>query len=284
MWTLPPKGAVVKASPKMAYLYVKSSALRYDPKENREVFDLNNAKIESRIAKKIHRRVQGLGFVFKSKKKATRAFRQGKYSGDEMRTCALYNLVIQADLVMDGWKECGYLLQAGEKGEPMAGNLPETGGHAVISAPPNITDCTPDKMNSEPCKTMWTRTLARNHPSLLSDCLKRIRGVSQTCNSFDKCGPHYQIPKKDKEIQFRSICHTEKVGYFKEPMIQRMCGVCDMYRATVSLSFVSPEAGFKPDPFKESAAARLPGASVAAQLVLALAAAAVGLHTLRPAA
>jgi len=148
-----------------------------------------------------------------------------------------------------------YLLSSGDEGTPNHGNLGETDGHAVISAPPNVTDCTPDKMNTERCKTLWTRTLARNHKSLLQDCLKRVRGASQTCRSFDRCGPRFSVPAaedpEDKLYKWRSICHSSKVGYFKEPAIQRMCGVCDMFRATIALDFVSPKAGFAPDPFPD---------------------------------
>jgi len=90
----------------MTYMYVKSSALRYDKQSNRKVVDVNDAKLHNRIAKQINKRVQNLAFTFKQKG-GTKPFNRGQYKGTEKRTCAIYNLVIQANLVLEGWNECG---------------------------------------------------------------------------------------------------------------------------------------------------------------------------------
>jgi len=93
-WIVPTAAKAVKADPKMTYMYVRSSELRFDKNKKRQVLDLNDAKIQARVAKQVKHRVQGLGFIFR-KYRNRRSFKQGRYTGNEMRTCALYNLVTQ---------------------------------------------------------------------------------------------------------------------------------------------------------------------------------------------
>mmetsp|Transcript_46786 Transcript_46786/g.124290 ORF Transcript_46786/g.124290 Transcript_46786/m.124290 type:complete len:201 (+) Transcript_46786:432-1034(+) len=155
------------------------------------------------------------------------------------------------------------------------------GPDSVISGPANNTYCTPNRMNKPPCNVEWVRTLARNDPSSFRTCLGKIKGVSETCSAFDKCGPHPTVPKESSwgsSTPSTGVCNTADFSYYKEPEILAMCGICDMFRATMGTSFVSPRAGFLPDPAATSGAQGLrSGLSV----IWTLAAAGVSLLSLR---
>eukprot|EP00291_Cryptomonas_curvata_P025673 CAMPEP_0172175262 /NCGR_PEP_ID=MMETSP1050-20130122/14123_1 /TAXON_ID=233186 /ORGANISM="Cryptomonas curvata, Strain CCAP979/52" /LENGTH=187 /DNA_ID=CAMNT_0012847331 /DNA_START=429 /DNA_END=989 /DNA_ORIENTATION=+ len=183
-----------------------------------------------------------------------------------------FKLIEQANLVFAGWDQCGYILNAGPNLQLIVGN-----GHpdAAISGPPNSTGCTADKMGTEPCRTEFVRTLARNDPASLQNCVGRVRGLSQTCRTYTRCGPR---PSNDVTSWFslsgsgeaRGICGgAGAVDYFLEPEVERMCGVCDMYRAVMPENYISPTAAFANDKAKASAAG-LQARPVAAALAAAL--------------
>jgi len=96
-------------------------------------------------------------------------------------------------------------------------------------------------MDSEPCVSESVRLLVRNNPDALRTCVARVRGLSQTCDVYDRCGPS----ETSNDRGTRGICgRAGTVDYYLEPEVERMCGVCDMFRAIVPTDFVSPRAGY----------------------------------------
>mmetsp|Transcript_76464 Transcript_76464/g.205924 ORF Transcript_76464/g.205924 Transcript_76464/m.205924 type:complete len:270 (+) Transcript_76464:353-1162(+) len=178
-----------------------------------------------------------------------------------IRSCAISSLTLQAKLVINGWGECGYLLEEGDKLKLTNGTgVMKT---SVISGPPNNTLCTPNMMGTKDCAIKFTRTVFRNTRQTLRDCIGKVKGVSQTCDAYKSCGPRMNIdpanlddlaPKKqqdqdqkpntDKKDPLPGVCNTPDVGYFREEEVQRMCGICDMFESIMPKGFQSPSAKF----------------------------------------
>eukprot|EP00960_Hanusia_phi_P054005 762521-Hanusia_phi.AAC.5 len=70
----------------------------------------------------------------------------------------------------------------------------------------------------------------------LAHCYRMIKGLMKTCQFYDKCGPrtsaactaYYCFVLSDmREFQ---VCSSPTGDYYKEPEVQRMCGICQMAR------------------------------------------------------
>jgi len=168
-----------------------------------------------------------------------------------IRSCAISSLILQAELVFNGWGKCGYMLDEGADLKLV--NVSDSIETTVISGPPNNTKCTPKMMRTKECATKFVRTTYRNSPTVLRSCLAKVKGVSETCAAYKKCGPRiYQTPapgsSADKGMDVSltdapapapgssspqspppGVCNTPSVGYFREEQVQRMCGICDMF-------------------------------------------------------
>lgn len=105
-----------------------------------------------------------------------------------------------------------------------------------ISAPSDDTGCTKEKMGTKRCRDSFTRTLSHNGIDTLSDCMLKIRGMSQLCKLYSQCGP---LPAYQPGLVRTSVCHSSE-GFYKEEAVQRMCGVCRMFEATTPFLSESP--------------------------------------------
>lgn len=183
-----------------------------------------------------------------------------------IRSCAISSLILQAELVFNGWGKCGYMLNEGADLKLL--NVSDSIEATVISGPPNNTKCTPKMMRTKECATKFVRTTYRNSQTVLRSCLAKVKGVSETCAAYKKCGPRiYQTPapgsSADTGMDFSltdapapapassspqspppGVCNTPSVGYFREEQVQRMCGICDMFEAIMPPKFQSPSAKF----------------------------------------
>jgi len=150
------------------------------------------------------------------------------------RTCAISSLVQQAKAIFPRWNKCGYLLEdKGETDDPKYDFVDD----GVISAPFNDTQCTPDNIEKPPCNKLSIRTLLRGTKQSLVDCMMSIEGLSQTCYTFDSCGTVAQdgIWMGQKS----SVCSAPVGGYYKEPEVERMCGIFRMFHATAGMFAVT---------------------------------------------
>ncbi|EKX46015.1 hypothetical protein GUITHDRAFT_138502 [Guillardia theta CCMP2712] len=146
------------------------------------------------------------------------------------RTCAISSLVRQAKAIFPRWNKCGYILEdKGEADDPKYDFVKD----GVISAPFNDTECTPDNIDKPPCSKLSIRTVLRGNAQSLIDCMMSIEGLSETCNTFDSCGTVAQdgIWMGQKS----SVCGAPVGGYYKEPEVERMCGICEMFHATAGM-------------------------------------------------
>jgi len=248
-----PKAVIEKSdvpvNHKMRYIYVKSADLKYDKKKNMQVFNGHEAHRSELSPLQARIKAQSLVALEPNQTVAPKG---------SVRSCAISSLQMQATLVLHGWGICGYMLHpvSETSQHPTMGFITNVtdGPDASISGPPNNTYCTPDRMDKPPCNTEWVRTLARNDPSSFKACLGKIKGVSQTCDTFDRCGPRTHVPPPPgSQNSFMSsaptgatkgVCDTPDMSYYKEHEILAMCGICDMFRATMSNTYKSPRAGF----------------------------------------
>lgn len=164
------------------------------------------------------------------------------------RSCAISSLILQAQLVINGWGVCGYLLEEADEFNLANSSSPSI-VQTVISGPPNSTECTPKMMGSDPdCAAKFVRTLLRNDPITLKQCLAKVKGVSQTCTAYKSCGPrmHYDEPQPEQNPPAPppGVCDTPELSYYKEDAVLRLCGICDMFDAIMPKGFVSPSAFF----------------------------------------
>jgi hypothetical protein len=131
--------------------------------------------------------------------------------GNGTRSCAIDSLKAQASAIFPLWDDCGYDIM----------------GTGAITEPANNPECTPDNMNEEPCKSDFVRTVLHNDAEALRKCLLNVKGLSQTCDTFDGCGPTASLP-----LVRQGVCSAPDGGYYKEEEIQRMCGICSMFHVS----------------------------------------------------
>ena len=136
---------------------------------------------------------------------------------DGERSCGIQSLVDQAHAIFPRWDACGYMM----------GNKHFSYGY--ISAPEDDTSCTLKKMEKPPCNRLTLRKLKEGSLTGLRQCLSSIKGLSQTCDTFDKCGP---IASSGPFVGRRSsVCFAPEGDYYREASVQRMCGICSMFHA-----------------------------------------------------
>ena len=97
------------------------------------------------------------------------------FSGE--RSCGIESLVQQAKAIFPRWDSCGYMM------------ADEPGSHGFISPPEDDVECTASMMAKPPCDKATVRKVKKGSLTGLRECLKGIKGLSQTCYYFDKCGP-----------------------------------------------------------------------------------------------
>lgn len=99
----------------------------------------------------------------------------------------------------------------------------------VISGPSDDKACGPDNILLWPCSEHYKRKFKDEDPDQLHKCYMSIWGLSQTCDMYDVCGGKMTVLADQQ-----SVCGSEG-AYYKEPEVERMCGICGMFRAQVSL-------------------------------------------------
>jgi hypothetical protein len=97
------------------------------------------------------------------------------FSGE--RSCGIESLVQQASAIFPRWDGCGYMMED------------KPGSHGFISPPEDDVECTASMMTKPPCDKATVRKVKKGSLTGLRECLKGIKGLSQTCYYFDKCGP-----------------------------------------------------------------------------------------------
>ena len=124
----------------------------------------------------------------------------------------------QALAIFPRWDSCGYM-----KADSQVGDM------GYISAPENNVECTPSMMDKGPCRKGTLRKVKKGSVAGLQRCLASIKGLSQACYTYDKCGP---IALSGPFAGRRSsVCYASEGDYYKEAAVQRMCGICGMWHA-----------------------------------------------------
>ena len=87
-----------------------------------------------------------------------------------------------------------------------------------------------------PCNTKFIRTYKNDNPGNLGNCYAKIPGLSQTCHYFKECGSRSAVGDYKSDV-----CESSVGDYYKEPEVQRMCGICDMFHAELADSRDTPD-------------------------------------------
>jgi len=133
------------------------------------------------------------------------------------KSCAISSLVAQANFIFPHWNGCGYI------------HHPTTKKKGVVSAPSGDMFCGPDEMKMWPCNVKFERIFKNDNPGNLGSCYAKIPGLSQTCKYYKGCGTRTSSGDWNKDV-----CSSDTGDYYKEPEVQRMCGICGMYRAELA--------------------------------------------------
>ena len=144
------------------------------------------------------------------------------------RSCAISSLVAQANYIFPYWNRCGYIHHA------------DTHRLGVVSGPAKDVFCGPDEMRMWPCNEKFVRTFKRNDAGALGNCYAKIPGLTQTCRYYRECGPRTKESDWNKDV-----CSSDTGDYYKEPEVQRMCGICGMFKAELLESRETPDQFFK---------------------------------------
>lgn len=87
-----------------------------------------------------------------------------------------------------------------------------------------------------PCNSKFMRTFKDDDPAKLGNCYAKIPGLSQTCKYYKQCGSRTSVSDWNKDV-----CQSDTGDYYKEPEVQRMCGICDMFHAELADSRETPD-------------------------------------------
>jgi len=147
------------------------------------------------------------------------------FSGE--RSCGISSLVQQSMAIFPRWDNCGYLM-SDKVGQP-----------GFIAPPEDDLECTPKMMEKAPCNKATLRSLKSGSISGLRQCMQGIKGLSQTCETFSKCGP---IASGGPFAGRRSsVCFAAEGDFYKEAAVERMCGICGMFHGEDGATAVTAE-------------------------------------------
>lgn len=142
----------------------------------------------------------------------------------------------------------------------------------AVSGPAHDYFCGPDEMKMWPCNTKFVRTYKNDNPGNLGNCYARIPGLTQTCHYYRSvcccclcvCASRHRVWRRHfsarsctrwcvcvicRECGSRThvsdwnkdVCESDTGDYYKEPEVQRMCGICDMFHAELADSRDTPD-------------------------------------------
>jgi len=106
----------------------------------------------------------------------------------------------------------------------------------AVSGPAHDYFCGPEEMKMWPCSTKFVRIFKNDNPGNLGNCYARIPGLTQTCQYYRECGSRTNVNDGNKDV-----CESDTGDYYKEPEVQRMCGICDMFHAELADSRDTPD-------------------------------------------